>query len=99
MLIKLSPSWHRLYRDRWCLNSDVVVDFPLATQAMLDQRDFTGKAALHHAVADMEERHRVVQALLAAKAQVTQPHKWVRGLYRVLVVLHATTRSRNFLFL
>lgn len=41
-----------------------------AAQAMLDQRDFTGKAALHHAVADMEERHRVVQALLAAKAQV-----------------------------
>lgn len=39
---------------------------------MLDQRDFTGKAALHHAVADMEERHTVVQALLAAKAQVTQ---------------------------
>lgn len=38
---------------------------------MLDQRDFTGKAALHHAVADMEERHSVVQALLAAKAQVT----------------------------
>ena len=42
-----------------------------AAQAMLDQRDFTGKAALHHAVADMEARHSVVQALLAAKAQVT----------------------------
>lgn len=40
-------------------------------QAMLDQRDFTGRAALHHAVADMEERHQVVQSLLAAKAQVT----------------------------
>ncbi|CAM9652718.1 unnamed protein product [Ascophyllum nodosum] len=39
-------------------------------QAMLDQRDLTGKAALHHAVTDMEERHRVLQALLAAKAQV-----------------------------
>ena len=37
---------------------------------MLDQRDFTGKAALHHAVTDMEERHQVVQTLLAAKAQV-----------------------------
>lgn len=37
---------------------------------MLDQRDFTGKAALHHAVADMEERHKVLQSLLAAKAQV-----------------------------
>ena len=37
---------------------------------MLDQRDFTGKAALHHAVADIEERHRVLQSLLAAKAQV-----------------------------
>lgn len=42
----------------------------LVVQAMLDQRDYTGKAALHHAVADMEERHTVVQALLAAKAQV-----------------------------
>ncbi len=41
-------------------------------QAMLDQRDFTGKAALHHAVADVEERHQVVQTLLAAKAQVTR---------------------------
>lgn len=39
-------------------------------QAMLNQRDFTGKAALHHAVADMEERHKVLQSLLAAKAQV-----------------------------
>lgn len=41
-------------------------------QAMLDQRDFTGKAALHHAVTDMEERHQVLQALLAAKAQVQE---------------------------
>ncbi|CAM9303796.1 unnamed protein product, partial [Ectocarpus sp. 12 AP-2014] len=39
-------------------------------QAMLDQRDFSGKAALHHAVADTEERHHVVQNLLAAKSQV-----------------------------
>lgn len=37
---------------------------------MLDQRDFSGKAALHHAVADTEERHQVVQTLLAAKSQV-----------------------------
>eukprot|EP00752_Nemacystus_decipiens_P010771 g9583.t2 len=39
-------------------------------QGMLDKRDFTGKAALHHAVADVEERHEVVQKLLAAKAEV-----------------------------
>lgn len=39
-------------------------------QAMLDQRDFTGKAALHHAVTDIEERHKVLRSLLAAKAQV-----------------------------
>ncbi|CAM9253102.1 unnamed protein product, partial [Discosporangium mesarthrocarpum] len=39
-------------------------------QAMLDQRDFTGKAALHHAVADIEERKDIVQSLLQAKAQV-----------------------------
>lgn len=45
------------------------------TQAMLDQRDFTGKAALHHAVADMEERHQVLQTLLAAKAQVNATPK------------------------
>lgn len=37
---------------------------------MLDRRDYTGKAVLHHAVADIEERHHVLQALLAAKAQV-----------------------------
>lgn len=37
---------------------------------MLDQRDVTGRAALHHAVADPEERHQIVQTLLAAKAQV-----------------------------
>lgn len=37
---------------------------------MLDQRDVTGRAALHHAVADPEERHQTVETLLAAKAQV-----------------------------
>lgn len=37
---------------------------------MLDQRDVTGKAALHHAVADTEERHTIVSTLLAAKAKV-----------------------------
>ncbi|CAM9167310.1 unnamed protein product [Choristocarpus tenellus] len=39
-------------------------------QAMLDQRDYKGTAALHHAVADMEERKDIVQSLLQAKAQV-----------------------------
>lgn len=63
---------------------------------MLDQRDFTGKAALHHAVADMEERHGVVQALLAAKAQVTQSKKSWQGLYRSTVALRPAARTRNF---
>lgn len=49
---------------------------------MLDQRDFTGKAALHHAVADMEERHKVVQALLAAKAQVKADTMEFTGSFR-----------------
>lgn len=40
------------------------------TQDMLDQRDYTGRAALHHAVADIEERHQVLRALLSAKAEV-----------------------------
>ncbi|CAN0153274.1 unnamed protein product, partial [Pylaiella littoralis] len=47
--------------------ADSVSDRP---QAMLDQRDVTGKAALHHAVADTEERHKIVSTLLAAKAKV-----------------------------
>lgn len=38
---------------------------------MLDQRDYTGRAALHHAVAEMDERHLVVKHLLASKAQVS----------------------------
>lgn len=54
---------------------------------MLDRRDFTGKAALHHAVADMEERHQIVQALLAAKAQVKPVAWWIVRDFRRLIVV------------
>lgn len=55
---------------------------------MLDQRDFTGKAALHHAVADVEERHQVVQTLLAAKAEVShRPHN--KTMFEQLILCHA----------
>ncbi|CAM9246685.1 unnamed protein product, partial [Chrysoparadoxa australica] len=37
---------------------------------VLDIKDVTGKAALHHACADVEERLSVVTSLLQAKAQV-----------------------------
>jgi ankyrin repeat protein len=37
---------------------------------MLDTRDVTGRAAIHHAVADLEERFDIVQSLLQAKARV-----------------------------
>lgn len=66
-------------------------------QAMLDQRDFTGKAALHHAVADMEERHKVLQALLAAKAQVNLIS--ARSMKQLLPAMgqHISHSSSNFM--
>ena len=53
------------------LKNDASSHFALVSyQRVIDERDNLGRAALHHAVADIEERLNLVKQLLQAKAQV-----------------------------
>lgn len=53
------------------LKQEGASNFVIASyQRSIDERDNQGRAALHHAVADKEERLNVVKQLLQAKAQV-----------------------------